>query len=286
MKLKIAFGVLLAGILAASVLYTVRAASGPPAASAPLPSPSPTLHGDGLSDSHDGYRMIAVTVPDARGPAKEVAFRILGPDGEPATEYDDLQTQRLHMYVVRDDMSAYQHLHPTLDAGTWRATVAVPDGGAYRVFAEFLPRGRGGAGHPTVLGVPFLIPGDTNFVPLPAPAKTATAGPYTVTRLDGLAMLPVGRSAMMRFEVSDASGTVVTALEPYLGAYAHLSSFESQSLALTHLHPLAPAMTTAGPSGSTLVFHAQFGTRGEQRMFLQFAAGGKVQLAEFTVFVT
>ncbi|WP_412537796.1 hypothetical protein R8Z50_18215 [Longispora sp. K20-0274] len=285
MKLKIAFGVLLAGMLTASVAYVLAA---PPAArpAGPVPSPSPSTHGDGLSDSHDGYRMLAVTLPTGRGPAQDLAFQILGPDGEPATDYAEIQTQRLHLYVIRDDMSAYQHLHPTLAAGTWRTTVNVPDGGSYRVFAEFLPRGRAGTGHGTVLGVPFVIPGDTRFVPLPPPARTSTADGYTVTRLDGLAQLEVGKAATLRFEVSDASGTVVTALEPYLGAYAHLSSFEAQSLALTHLHPLAPAMTSAGPSGSTLVFHAVFGVRGEQRMFLQFAAGGQVHQAEFTVFVT
>ncbi|WP_212843995.1 hypothetical protein [Catellatospora sp. IY07-71] len=255
----------------AYVLTVLPGRSAPaPTAAAPVPSPSPSLHGDGLSDSHDGYLIQAVTLPARRGKAVPVAFRIHGPDGTPQTEYETLQTKLLHLYLVRDDMSGYQHLHPELTGDTWTAKVDITDGGAYRFYAEFVPKGRDVAGHPTTLGLPFVIPGDTKVAPLPGPAPSAVAGRYVVNRLDGTTHLRVGRSGLLSFEVPGAR------LEPYLGALAHMSAFEVRTQALTHLHPAADELT----------FHVQFANRGEYRLFMDFQVAGKPQRAAFTVFVT
>jgi hypothetical protein len=265
---------------------SVPGPTGPPgaAAPAPLPSPSPSAHGDGLSDSHDGYRIVPVTLPAARGSAVPVAFRILGPDGAPATGYQPVQDRRLHLYLIRDDLHHYQHLHPELTGGVWRVPVAIPDGGAYRLYAEFAAGGRDVA-HPTVLGLPFVIPGDTTFVPVPAPAASTGAGGYTVTRTDGTAHLIAGESTILRLRVTGPPGAAVPALEPYLGAYAHMSAFEVLTQGLTHLHPAVP-VDGGPPRDAVLTFHAQFANRGEQRLFLQFQVGGEVRQAAFTVFVT
>jgi hypothetical protein len=298
MRVRRAWWLVLAAVflLAAGYSATVaRARHAPPGgavgapgdagASAPAPVPSPTVHGDGLSDSHDGYRIEAVTLPTGRGPAVPVAFRILGPDGLPATGYQLVQAKTLHLYLIRDDLHHYQHLHPTLAGGVWSTAVGIPDGGAYRLYAEFTPEGRAGTGHPTVLGLPFVIPGDTTFVPVPAPAPGADAGGYTVTRADGVAHLRAGKSEILRLRVTDPAGAPARALEQYLGAYAHMSAFEVLTQGLVHLHPAVPAAGGPPPDG-VLTFHAQFANRGEQRLFLQFQAGGQLRQAAFTVFVT
>lgn len=275
----------LAAVLVLAVIYVSVSLpdTAPATVDTPRPSPSPTMHGDGLSDSHDGYRIVPITVPPHRGRAMPVTFRILAPDGRPATEYEIVHTKPLHLYLVRGDYSGYQHLHPQLVNGIWTTTAAIPDGGAYRFYAEFTPKGRGVTGHPTVLGIPFVIPGDTALVPLPAPARIASAGPYTVSRRDGTAALPVGKATILRFQVNDATGNQVSTVEPYLGACAHMSAFEVLSQALTHLHPAQPA---TGDAACSLTFHAQFTNRGEYRLFLQFQTAGTVHEAAFTVFVT
>jgi hypothetical protein len=227
------------------------------------------VHSDGLSDSFDGYLIRPAAVPAARGKDIPFAFHILGPDGKPLSDYETLQERMLHLYLVRDDMSGFQHLHPTLSDGLWSTKVTIDDGGAYRFYAEFTPKGRGVLGHPIVLGVPFVIAGDTKLAPLPAPAPASAAGPYTVTRLDGISHLLVGRPALLRFAV-DAT------LEPYLGAMAHMSAFEVRTQALTHLHPVVTELT----------FHTQFANRGEYRLFMDFQVAGALHRAAFTVFVT
>jgi hypothetical protein len=135
-----------------------------------------------------------------------------------------------------------------------------------------------------VLGVPFVIAGDTTMVPVPAPAAVARTGPFTVRRLDGTAELVSGRQAAVAFEVTRAGRPVL--LEPYLGAYAHLSTFEVRTLGLMHLHPLPANATGDAPADGVLAFHAAFAERGDKRMFLQFQVGGVVHQVAFTLFTT
>ncbi len=256
----------------ATVIYvlTVLPGRSAPPQTAPSPSADTYVHSDGLSDSFEGYLIRPAALPAARGKAVPFSFHILGPQGTPLTDYELVQERMLHLFLLRDDLSGFQHLHPTLAPdGLWSTAVDLDDGGAYRFFAEFTPKGWSALGHPVVLGVPFVIAGDTKLVPLPPPAATATAGPYTVKRLDGISHLNVGRSALLRFEV-DAT------LEPYLGSLAHLSAFEVRTQALTHLHPATNELT----------FHTQFANRGEYRLFMDFQVAGQLHRAAFTIFVT
>lgn len=255
----------------ATVIYVLTVLPGRSAPPQAMPSPSADtyLHSDGLSDSFEGYLIRPAQLPEARGVDLPVAFHILGPDGQPLLDYELVQEKMLHLFLIRDDVSGFQHLHPAMEDGLWSAKVDIADGGAYRFYAEFTPKGRGALGHPVVLGMPFVIAGDTKLAPLPPPAATSTAGPYTVKRLDGLAHLLVGRSTLLRFEVD-------AALEPYLGALAHMSAFEVRTQALTHLHPAATELT----------FHTQFANRGEYRLFMDFQVAGQLHRAAFTVFVT
>ncbi len=243
----------------------------------PNPAPAPVAHSNGLTDVHDGYVMAPVTLPTARGKAVPVAFRILGRDQQPVTEYDIVHTKPLHAYLVRDDLSGYQHLHPVLADGVWRTSVEIPDGGAYRLFAEFTPPGR--SGHATVLGVSFVIAGDTTFIPLPPPAATAAVDGYTVRRVDGATPLRAGRSSLLTFQV--VRDGQPARLEQFLGASAHASAFEALTQALSHSHP-----TLRPGQNGTVTFHVQYANRGEQRVYLQFQADGQVRQVAFTLFVT
>ncbi|GAA1615487.1 hypothetical protein [Actinoplanes couchii] len=261
----------LAGFVGAAYLFFDSQA---PAAAPPAPAPSVVAYNsDGLSDIYDGFQVEPLSLPTGRGPAM-IKLKVNGP----TTDFQIVHTEPMHMYVLRDDLSGYQHLHPTLVDGAWTAPVTITDGGAYRVYIEFTPAGRPATADPTVLGVPFVIPGDTSMIPVPAPSASATSGEYTVRRLDGTADLTSGTQTALQFQVLRDGRPAE--LEPYLGAFAHLSNFEVRTQALMHLHPL--------PSDATglLSFHAAFAERGDKRLFLQFRAGGELHEVAFTVFST
>jgi hypothetical protein len=267
---------LLGLVFLATVVYVLTVLPGRSAQPAALPSatPAPVPHSDGLSDAFEGYLMKPLALPESRGTGIPFAFQILGPDGQPFSDYEIVQTKQLHLYAVRDDVSGYQHLHPELNDGTWSTAMDVPDGGSYRVYAEFNPKGRAPYGspdwHPVILGVNFIIAGDTRLAPLPEPVASVQAGKYTVSRKDGVSHLRVGEGALLSFDVPGAK------LEQHLGAVAHMSGFEVRTLSLNHLHPAADQLT----------FHVQFPNRGEYRLFLEFKADGTVHRADFTIFVT
>ena len=186
--------------------------------------------------------------------------------------------------AVREDLAVYQHVHPRLDGDTWRAPVDVPDGGVYRVYAEFTPVERAGAVHPHLLSVRFIIAGDTRFATAPPAQPAVRVGRYTVRRLDGTARLSGATPSVLKFEVLGPDGRPVSSLEPYLGAYAHLSAFDVLTQAMTHMHPIARP-DAPPPADGILTFHTAWSTYGEQRLFLQFQIAGRVLQAAFTVVV-
>ncbi|MFS8099000.1 hypothetical protein LFM09_17890 [Lentzea alba] len=244
----------------------------------------PAGHSDGLSEVEGGYRFERVVMPAGRGPSVPVAFRVLGADGKPVTRFLDNQTKQMHFFVVRDDMNVFRHVHPTLDGDTWHTAVDLPDGGAYRMFAEFIPLDTKDPRHPVVLGVPFSVAGDTSLVPVPAPeARTVTATGYTVTRVDEAAALPLLSERSLRFAIRTPDGEPVEKLDPHLGANGHMTGFHTMLLSATHMHPVEPV--SAPLIDGELTFRSVFAERGEYRLFLEFSHGGRLHTAALTVAV-
>jgi hypothetical protein len=150
------------------------------------------------------------------------------------------------------------------------------------MFAEFVPLDTKDARHPVVLGVPFSIPGDTTFVPVPAPSIEATTSDgYTVVRVDEPAQPTALRAQVLKFSIRGPDGVPVSALEPHLGANGHMTGFHTMLLSATHLHPIELAGIPL--TNGELSFQAVFADRGEYRLFLEFAHGGKVHKAAITL---
>ncbi len=282
------FAALAVALVVAAAFVVLRPTPGPAHSAHQRVAPAdlaPAAHSDGLSEAEGGYRFERVTTPSTRGPEVPVAFRILGGDGRPVTRFLDNQTKQMHFFVVRDDMHVFQHVHPTLDGEIWRTTLALSDGGAYRMFAEFVPLDTKDARHPVVLGVPFSVPGDTMLVPVPAPdAGTRTSTGFTVTRVDEPARLQPMRPQVLRFAIRGPDGVPVRTVEEHLGANGHMTGFHTMLLSATHLHPMQPLGVPL--INGELTFHAMFAERGEYRLFLEFSYGGKVHTAASTIAVT
>lgn len=218
-------------------------------------------HGDGLSATADGYTLRVLSAPMG-GMAMPLRFTI-DHDGKPATDLVREQTKLIHLYLIRDDLSGFQHLHPTRSgAGAWTVTPTAPAAGSYRVYVQFTARG---SDEPTVLSTALDL-GSGSGSPVAVPTGTATADGYTVS-LDGAA----GGHGMLTLRVSHG-GRPFAGLQPYLDTYAHVSAFREGDLAFSHLHP-AEAVTSR-PGGPVLDLMADFPGPGTYRLFVQFRAGG------------
>ncbi len=226
----------------------------------------------GLMRSQDGYSLELTESTAEPGAGVPLSFTVTGSDGSPHTAYDVEHGKRLHLIVVRRDLTGYQHLHPRLDtgSGTWSTEVDL-EPGTWRVFADFAVTD----GPALTLGTDLTVPGR---VPPVGPVEADT----TTTEVDGYTVELAGdvvaeEDAELTLTVS-RDGRPVTDLQPYLGAYGHLVALRDGDLAYLHVHP--HDSDSAGPD---IRFTAEVPSRGRYRLFLDFRHQDKVRTASFDV---
>jgi len=229
-------------------------------------------HADGLRASAAGLTLKPSTVTLRAATATRWTFGITDKAGMPVKQFEHDQTKLLHLIVARDDLTAYQHLHPALDKATGRfaITMTLPRSGAYRAITDFTT-----AGKRHVLGVALRAPGTYDRQPLPAVAPTSSTDGYDVRLKD--TKLIAGKEATAVFSVTRA-GKPVSDLQPYLGAYGHLVALRQGDLAYSHVHPVTQDRTMGA-----VTFAVDLPTAATYRLFLQFRTGGIVHSAPFTV---
>lgn len=96
---------------------------------------APRGDGDGLTANASGFRFtpVAFRLP-ARQPAS-FQFRIADADGKPVTVFEPDQTKLRHFYLIRSDLTGFQHVHPSISAdGTRTAPLAPAQPGTYRAY--------------------------------------------------------------------------------------------------------------------------------------------------------
>lgn len=232
----------------------------------------------GLQVTESGYTL---DVPRPLPPASRdsrLEFRILDQQGAPVTQFDESHEKLLHLIVVRNDLSAFQHLHPVLDdRGTWRTPVDFSRAGDYRVFADFVPTG----GPALTLGANVHVAGPYSPVPLPGADTSAPVDDYTVT----LSGTPKAGEASTLTLTVHRHGIPVDNLQPYLGAYGHLVALRAADLAYLHVHPMGGPGDAGTRPGPAIEFHTTFPSAGQYRLFLDFQHRDVVRTAEFTVSV-
>jgi len=232
---------------------------------------------EGLLATVDGYTFSAEsTLLDGTAGAP-FRFRITDPAGAVVHDYAVTHERQLHLVLVARDLAAYHHLHPTLEAdGSWAVALPALTPGAYRAFAAFTVAG----GPALTLGLDLFVPGGALYSPLPPPAGRAAVHGYDVSVTGAPALGEGGEVAI----TLTSGGAPVTDLEPYLGALGHLVVIRASDLALVHTHPLDGGAAGA-PAGPTVRFHVAVSAPGAHRMFFEFAHGGALHTAPFTVHV-
>ena len=252
-------------------------AAAAPADPADLAGTSARAAAEGLLATVDGYTFSAEsTLLDGTAGAP-FRFRITDPAGAVVHDYAVTHERQLHLVLVARDLAAYHHLHPTLEAdGSWAVALPALTPGAYRAFAAFTVAG----GPALTLGLDLFVPGGALYSPLPPPAGRAAVHGYDVSVTGAPALGEGGEVAI----TLTSGGAPVTDLEPYLGALGHLVVIRASDLALVHTHPLDGGAAGA-PAGPTVRFHVAVSAPGAHRMFFEFAHGGALHTAPFTVHV-
>ena len=222
----------------------------------------------GLAVSENGLTLELARRDAPRGRPFELVFRIADRDGRTVRDFDVEHTKRMHLIVVRRDMTGFQHLHPTqAPDGTWSVPVTLRDAGSYRVLADFSVDGK-----PRTLGDDLTVDGTVRSKELPPPVERTEVDGMLVTLTKGAPK--AGSESELAFTVTRGGRPVK--VEEYLGAKGHLVALRQGDLAFLHVHP----------DEDRLAFKARFPSAGRYRLFLQFEVDGRVHTAAFTQEVT
>lgn len=191
--------------------------------------------GDGTEPALAGYALDQLTLtPVAGGRHADLSFRVRSPTGGPQLQYTMTHGKLLHLYVVSQDLSSVQHVHPRLDSsGTWTVRLPTVPAGSTRVAVEMVARADDSTETALMLGSDLDVAGTPTSAPLPAPARTARDRDVTVHLAGGLG---ASRPGVVRLRFTDRRGRPAT-LAPYLESWTHVAVVDTRTRALRHVHP-------------------------------------------------
>lgn len=190
-----------------------------------------------------------------------------------AVPLDVVHEKKLHLIMVSDDLSWFDHQHPEYNGAGLDLSYTFPRGGNYLLFADYKPAG---AGH-QVEKLPVTVSG--------TPAKPVTYSvAKTTVSVDGyeVNLNPMGGKWLTNNEMH-VTATIkkggkpldVNAFENYLGAKAHVVMVGLGDKSYEHVHP--------NVNEGSFDLHTQFAKPGIYRMWLQFQTEGKVHTADFVL---
>jgi hypothetical protein len=222
------------------------------------------------------FKMSLITDPvtPAAGKPVKLTFTpgIVEKPGE-AVPLDVVHEKKLHLILVSNDLSWFDHQHPEYNGTGLDLDFTFPKGGDYILYADYKPAG---AGH-QVEKLPVTVSGTA------AKPVTYTAVKTTVS-VDGyeVSLTPAGGKWLTNNPMH-ITGSVkkggkpldVSAFENYLGAKAHVVMVGLDDKGYEHVHP--------DVHEGSFDLHTQFAKPGIYRMWLQFQTDGKVHTADFVL---
>lgn len=187
----------------------------------------------------------------------------------------------LHLIIVSDDLSFFDHVHPTQQPdGTFTINYRFPKEDNYLLFADITPHGE----RAQVFRLPVEVGGSRFRATASLTASGASAreiGDYHVEMILQPRELVATRHAHIAFRLS-RDGLPVTDLQPYIGAMGHCVIISEDTQKYLHCHPeqFTPTPSRGGPVVS---FHTTFSKPGRYKVWGQFKHGGEIIVADFVV---
>ncbi len=225
------------------------------------------------------------------GKTAQLSFtpKIKGNEAAPVP-LDLLHEKKMHLILVSDDLSWFDHIHPDYSAsGSYDIKVLAKadkftngrghnethfeTGGKYWAFTDYKPSG----------GLNQVNKTELNISGTPSKPASYTKQQLATT-VDGYQVqllakdLKVGSAVHIPVMIGKGGMAVdPTTFENYLGEKAHVIMLETKTKAFIHTHPTA--------TGSQLDIHTTFAQPGTYRGWLQFQTEGKVHTADFVLVV-
>lgn len=210
-----------------------------------------------------------------------LAFKLYGLD---AHEFkpQDLNTEHeklMHLILVRDDITGFQHLHPEYKDGRWTVLANIPSQGLYQMYADISPKEES----PITLRVPITIGGATQQAQAPSISSGGSVEVNGIqATLQNTTSFKTQENTKLIFTLTQ-NNKPITQIDPYLGAFGHVVVLRhGDPDDYLHGHPV----TETKPINGQVEFESEFPTKGIYTIFGQFNIGGQVKIFPITINVT
>lgn len=239
--------------------------------------------------------------------AAELAFTVKNAKGETVKDLSIVHEKPMHLLVVSEDLSEFYHLHPEPQTdGVYKVPFTFPNGGNYRLYADFTPL----ENSQIVQDFPLAVSGNERAkIALKPDAKLEKTVDGLRVALKSQNDLTANKELMLSFQAFDAAtGKPVADLENYLGAKAHFVVISEDLQQFVHAHPMSNDNAKQHAHGETAAMkmpedkphshgeklngaaaesivsaHVSFPKPGLYKIFAQFQRVGKVITVPFTV---
>lgn len=252
-------------------------------------------HFDGV-DNGLSYKMqfAANPVNLEAGRAAVLSFtpKVIGKESE-AVPLDVQHEKKIHLIVVSNDLSYFEHIHPEYQAdgsyqikvldkgknfteGAGHQETKFEYGGDYILFADYLPSG----GAHQVEKIQLNVKGPARpAVTYNIDKLTGTSGRFSVElAVDGGKLVTGSPMHIAGKVLKDGKDVDVNSLENYLGAKAHMVVISLNDKEYLHVHP--------DVQGNKFDLNTTFKNTGVHRGWIQFKSEGKVHTVDFVLNVT
>jgi hypothetical protein len=236
------------------------------------------------------YDLDVVTSPAAvkAGVPFTIVFAVRHPGtGAAIKGYEVVHDKRYHLFIISQDLSVFEHVHPELRPdGAWELQVTLPKPGYYRLLSDFVPTG----GSPQFLGRTLVtadFAGDLESqgarIDVDEVLKKTVDSIAASVELDPRVMVG-GQYGHLRFTLNDAStGSPITDLQPYLGAFGHMLILSEDMLDYVHSHPSEGSDDiSSGFGGPRVTFEGYMPRPGRYRAWAQFLRNDRLSTIAFT----
>ncbi|PEJ56804.1 hypothetical protein CN692_15840 [Bacillus sp. AFS002410] len=197
-------------------------------------------------------------------------------NGKPVDQFELEHEKLMHLIVVSKDLSFFDHLHPQYKGkGLFTVVPNFPNGGEYKLFADFIPKGS----DKNVKTKLVKVSGQQGEPISLTPDKLLTKvidGKEITLKFD---KLTTNDEAKMTFTLKDAKTKKdIINLQPYLGAIGHVVAISGDTNTYLHVHPM-----NEKSSGPDAEFMTSFPKKGVYKIWGQFKQNGNVFIVPFIV---
>ena len=271
----------------------------------------PRKEGDTTTNVERAFKVDFKSEPGTMqaGQPSMLAFTVKDKQGGVVKDLPVVHEKPMHLLIVSKDLADFYHVHPEQSAdGSYRVSHVFSNGGEYRLYADFTPKGA----VQVVEQIDVKVAGTERAkVALAADSKFEKSVDSLKVVMKPGAEIKAGQELMLDFQAFDAaSGKPATDLQNYLGELAHFVIISEDLKDFVHAHPMAKGEKmsdmkmdgkktdehsagghdhstmegeTKKTSASEVSAHMAFPRAGLYKLWAQFQRGGKVVSVPFVV---